>query len=54
MGPRIPFFVTGAPRDDLIVLAREVASLPGMPAGVYATVTDTDADMGGGVRVELG
>lgn len=47
------FFVHGAPEADLITLAREVANLPGVPSGVYATVTDTEADMGGGTRIEL-
>ncbi|AYF98466.1 hypothetical protein [Protaetiibacter intestinalis] len=47
------FFVHGAPEAELISLARQVANLPGVPAGVYATVTDTEADMGGGIRVDL-
>lgn len=52
-GDEYLFFVHGAPETDLIALAREVAALPGVPSGVYATVTDTDADMGGGTRVDL-
>ena len=47
------FFLAGAPESDLLNLARRVADLPGVPAGVYATVTDTDADMGEGRRVDL-
>ena len=54
LGDEYLFFVHRAPEADLIELAREVAALPGMPEGIYATVTDTEADMGGGVRVELG
>lgn len=53
LGEEYLFFVSGAPEADLIALARAVAALPGVPSGVYATVTDTDADMGGGTRVEL-
>lgn len=54
LGNEYLFFVQGAPEAHLIALAREVATLPGVPAGTYATVTDTEADMGGGRRVELG
>ena len=53
LGEEYLFFIHGAPEADLISLARQVAHLPGVPSGVYATVTDTDADMGGGTRVEL-
>jgi len=53
LGNEYVFFVYGAPEADLLSLAREVAALPGVPLGVYATVTDTDADMGGGARVDL-
>lgn len=54
LGNEYLFFVYGAPEAHLIALAREVAALPGVPAGAYATVTDAEADMGGGIRVELG
>lgn len=47
------FFLAGASEAELIDLAREIAALPGVPAGVYATVTDSDADMGGGRVVTL-
>jgi len=53
LGSEYLFFVYGAPEDELISLAREVAHLPGVPLGVYATVTSTEEDMGGGTRVEL-
>lgn len=53
LGEEYLFFIYGAREADLISVAREIANLPGVPAGVYATVTDTDADMGGGTRVEL-
>jgi len=53
VGGEYLFFIHGASEAELIALAREVAALPGMPSGVYATVTDTEADMGGGTRVDL-
>lgn len=53
LGDEYLFFVHGAPEADLISLAREVANLPDVPPGVYATVTDTEAEMGGGNRVAL-
>ena len=53
LGDEYLFFVAGASESELIALARQVANLPGVPTGVYATVTDTDADMGGGRRVDL-
>ncbi|MFT4285592.1 MAG: hypothetical protein QM598_12230 [Protaetiibacter sp.] len=53
LGGEYLFFVHAAPEADLLSLAREIARLRGMPAGVYAMVTDTEADMGGGRRVDL-
>lgn len=53
VGDEYLFFVSGSSESDLIGLARQVANLPGVPTGVYATVTDTEADMGGGRRVDL-
>lgn len=53
LGDEYLFFVSGASESDLISLARQVANLPGVPTGVYATVTDTEADLGGGRRVDL-
>lgn len=38
------FFVWNAPDEDLVALARKVSQLPGVPAGAYAVVTDTDAE----------
>jgi len=53
-GDEYLFFVSGAPEDDLLALAREVAALHDVPAGVYAMVTDTDAaEFGTGRRVDL-
>jgi hypothetical protein len=53
LGNEYLFFLHGREESGLISLAREVASPPGVPAGAYATVTDTEADMGGGRRVNL-
>lgn len=47
------FFVHAGSEQELISLARQVAQLPGVPSGVYARVTDTEAAMGGGRRVDL-
>lgn len=47
------YFVSGASEAELLGLARQIASLPGVPTGIYATVTDSDADMGEGRVVEL-
>lgn len=52
-GDEYVFFVWNAPEIDLVGIAREVAQLGGVPAGAYARVTDTDADMGEGRRVDL-
>ncbi len=55
LGDEYLFFVWNAPEDALIELARQVANLPGVPHGVYAVVTSSDAgEMGTGRRVELG
>jgi hypothetical protein len=53
LGDEYLFFVSGASESDLVALAKKVADLPGMPAGVYATVTDSEADMGAGKRVDF-
>jgi hypothetical protein len=53
LGDEYLFFLHGRAESDLISLARVVASPPAVPAGAYATVTDTEADMGGGRRVNL-
>ena len=53
LGDEYLFFVAGAPESDLIGLARQISGLPEVPSGAYATMTDTEADMGGGRRVDL-
>lgn len=53
LGDEYLFFVSDASESDLLSIARRVANLPGVPAGVYALVTDTEADMGDGRRVDL-
>jgi hypothetical protein len=52
-GDEYLFFVSSAPEAQLIELARQVARLPRVPAGVYATVNTDDGDMGTGRRVDL-
>lgn len=48
------FFVTGASEDDLLAAAAEVATLPGVPPGAFAHVSDVDAgEFGLGRRIEL-
>lgn len=53
LGEEYLFFVWGATESDLLDIAREITRLPGVPAGAYAHITDTDADMGEGQRVDL-
>ncbi|MGM1018658.1 MAG: hypothetical protein ACQEW8_14080 [Actinomycetota bacterium] len=53
LGDEYLYFVSGASEAELIGLARQIASLPGVPTGIYATVTDSDADMGEGRVVDL-
>jgi hypothetical protein len=47
------FFITGQDEQELLHVARRAATLPGVPAGGYAIVTDDQSDMGQGRRVEL-
>ncbi|WP_327694740.1 hypothetical protein [Streptomyces sp. NBC_00459] len=48
------FFVTGAPETVLLSVASRVAAMPGVPGGVFAVVTDEEAEeIGVGRRVEL-
>jgi hypothetical protein len=48
------FFVTGADEEDLLVVASRVATLPGVPAGAFAVVSDDEAEeFGLGRRVAL-
>lgn len=52
-GDEYLFVVSGASESELVALAKKVAALPGMPAGVYATVSNSGADMGAGRRVDF-
>ncbi|MEE1759649.1 MULTISPECIES: hypothetical protein [unclassified Streptomyces] len=48
------FFITGAAEEDLLAVAARTAGLPGIPGGVFAVVTNDEADeIGLGRRVEL-
>ncbi|MFI2351753.1 hypothetical protein ACH492_33050 [Streptomyces sp. NPDC019443] len=48
------FFVTGAGEEDLLAVASRVATLPGVPAGTFAVISDDDAEeFGLGRRVTL-
>ena len=48
------FLITGASEEALLAVARKVALLPGVPSGVHAIVTDTDAkELGVGTKVEF-
>ncbi|GAB7045370.1 hypothetical protein JCM9534A_04960 [Catenuloplanes indicus JCM 9534] len=48
------FFIAGAPEARLLDVAARVAALDGVPAGVFAHITDDKAaDFGMGRRVEL-
>ena len=48
------FFIAGADERTLLNVAARVASRPGVPTGVFAMVTDDDAEeVGLGRRVEL-
>jgi hypothetical protein len=46
--------ITGADESTLLGIANRVASLPGIPTGVFAMVTDDEADeLGRGTRVDI-
>ncbi|MER7837596.1 hypothetical protein ABTY98_17225 [Streptomyces sp. NPDC096040] len=48
------FFVTGADEEDLLAVASRVATLPGVPAGIVAVVSDDEGEeFGLGRRVSL-
>ncbi|MFI5843035.1 hypothetical protein ACIA8K_25330 [Catenuloplanes sp. NPDC051500] len=48
------FFIAGAKEATMIEVASRVAALDGVPAGVFARITDEKAaDFGMGRRVEL-
>lgn len=53
-GEAYVFFITGAAEEDLLAVASRVASLAGIPSGVFAMVTSDEAEeIGLGRRVEL-
>lgn len=46
--------VTGADESTLLTIANRVANLPGVPTGVFAVVTDDDAEeLGQGRREDI-
>jgi hypothetical protein len=48
------FFITGATEEVLLAVASDAAGLPGVPSGVFAMVTNDEAEeIGLGRRVEL-
>jgi hypothetical protein len=48
------FLINAASEDRLLAAAARIADLPGVPAGVFAMVTDDDAEeFGQGRRVDL-
>ncbi|MFF4308426.1 hypothetical protein [Streptomyces sp. NPDC001601] len=53
-GDAYVFFVTGASEQDLLAVASRVATLPGVPAGSVAVVSNDEAEeFGLGRRVAL-
>ncbi|CAM5374663.1 putative protein OS=Streptomyces cyaneofuscatus OX=66883 GN=G3I52_05385 PE=4 SV=1 [Streptomyces cyaneofuscatus] len=53
-GDAYVFFVTGAAEEELLAVASRVATLPGVPAGAFAVVSDDEAEeFGQGRRVAL-
>ena len=54
IGADYVFFITGAPEDELLAVALEVARLPFVPEGAFAVVAEEDqAEIGAGRRVDL-
>jgi hypothetical protein len=47
------FFLTGTDEEELIAAASRVLSLDDVPDGVFALMTDDEAETGTGRRVEL-
>lgn len=48
------FLVAGAPESRLLAAARHIAELPGVPLGVHAIVTDSNASgFGVGTRIDI-
>ena len=46
--------ITGADESTLLTVANRVANLPGVPTGVFAMVTDDEADeLGQGRRIDI-
>ncbi|NIK55992.1 hypothetical protein [Kribbella shirazensis] len=53
-GDHYLYFITGASEEPLLTVAADVATLPGIPQGVFAIVTDDEAEeMGVGRRIPL-
>lgn len=53
-GDNYVFFVHGASEAALLAAATRIARMPGVPAGAFAMVTDTEAaEFGLGTRVDL-
>jgi hypothetical protein len=54
LGDEYVFFITGEDEAVLLSVAAAVATLPGVPEGAFAVVTDEDQqDLGTGRRVDL-
>src|SRR3954453_12575102 len=54
LGDYYLYFITGATEQALLTVATDVATLPGIPQGVFAIVTDDEAEeMGVGRRMPL-
>lgn len=53
IGDAYVFFIAGATEADLLTAARRVATLDGVPAGVFALVNDDGPPGGPGRRVDL-
>lgn len=48
------FLIHGASEETLLAQARRIAALPGVPSGVFAVVTSTEAgSFGTGTKVEI-
>ncbi len=48
------FSIAGASESELLAAARKIAELPTVPFGVYAVVTDSDAEeFGVGTRIDI-
>ncbi len=53
IGEVYAFFLTGEDRDSVLLAAKRIATGPGVPAGGFIIVNDSEGDMGEGERVEL-